>query len=112
LIRNGTAIPACRNSALPWRSIIRKPTGPRAGRSRLYSTSTALVEVLKRGGDNLTRENVMKVVANTDFEINTYITGIRIKTSPTDFYPIEQVQMRFTGEKWRLFGPIIDGNAE
>ncbi len=47
------------------------------------------------------------------FEINTYVPGIRIKTSPTDFFPIEQVQMmRFTGEKWQLFGPIIDGHAE
>jgi branched-chain amino acid transport system substrate-binding protein len=55
----------------------------------------------------------MKLVANMDFEINTYIPGIRIKTSPTDFCPIEQVQMmRFTGEKWQLFGPIIDGHAE
>ena len=78
-----------------------------------FNTSTALVEVLKRCGDNLKRENVMKVVANLDFEINTYIPGIRIKTSPTDFYPIEQVQMmKFTGEKWQLFGPIIDGHAE
>ncbi len=78
-----------------------------------YNMSTALVEVLKRSGDNLTRENVMKVVANLDFEINTYVPGIRIKTSPTDFYPIEQVQMmKFTGENWQLFGPIIDGHAE
>ena len=78
-----------------------------------WNTSTALVEVLKRCGDNLTRENVMKVVANMDFEIDTYIPGIRIKTTPTDFYPIEQVQMmKFTGEKWELFGPVIDGHAE
>jgi branched-chain amino acid transport system substrate-binding protein len=78
-----------------------------------YNLSTGLVEVLKRCGDNLTRENVMKVVANMDFEIDTYVPGIRIKTSPTDFYPIEQVQMmRFTGEHWQLFGPIIDGHAE
>ena len=49
--------------------------------------------MLKRCGDNLTRENVMKIVANLDFEINTYIPGIHIKTTPTDFYPIEQVQM-------------------
>ena len=84
-------------------------SGPLTG----YNFSTAMVEVLKRCGDNLTRENVMKVVANMDFEINTYIPGIRIKTSPTDFYPIEQVQMmRFTGENWQLFGPIIDGHAE
>jgi ABC-type branched-subunit amino acid transport system substrate-binding protein len=78
-----------------------------------YNMSTALIEVLKRSGDNLTRENIMKVVANLDFEINTYVPGIRIKTSPTDFYPIEQVQMmKFTGENWQLFGPIIDGHAE
>ena len=84
-------------------------SGPLTG----YNMSTALVEVLKRCGDNLTRENVMKIVANLDFEINTYIPGIRIKTSPTDFYPIEQVQMmKFTGANWQLFGPIIDGHAE
>src|SRR6202142_64171 len=84
-------------------------SGPLTG----YNMSTALVEVLKRCGDNLTRDNVMKIAANMDFEINTYIPGIRIKTSPTDFYPIEQVQMmKFTGEKWQLFGPIIDGPAE
>lgn len=66
----------------------------------------------KRCRDNLTRENVMKVVANLDFEIDTLIPGIRIKTTPTDFFPIEQVQMmRFTGERWQMFGPILDGHA-
>jgi branched-chain amino acid transport system substrate-binding protein len=78
-----------------------------------FNASTALMEVLKRCGDNLTRENVMRVVANLDFEIDTYIPGIRIKTTPTDFYPTEQVQMmRFTGERWQLFGPMLDGHAE
>ncbi len=78
-----------------------------------WNTSTALVEVLKRCGDDLTREHVMKIVANMDFDIDTYLPGIHIKTTSTDFYPIEQVQMmRFTGEKWQLFGPIIDGHAE
>src|SRR5579871_384319 len=78
-----------------------------------WNTSTALTEVLKRCGDNLTRENVMKVVANMDFEIGNYLPGIRVKTTPTDFFPIEQVQMsRFNGTNWELFGPIIDGHAE
>src|SRR5258708_8219552 len=48
-----------------------------------YNTSTPFIEVVKRCGDNLTRENVMKIVANPDFAINTYLPGIRIKTSPT-----------------------------
>jgi ABC-type branched-subunit amino acid transport system substrate-binding protein len=84
-----------------------------AGTVVAFGVAQTLVQVLKQCGDNLTRENIMKVVANLDFEINTYIPGIRIKTSPTDFYPIEQVQMmKFTGENWQLFGPIIDGHAE
>jgi branched-chain amino acid transport system substrate-binding protein len=87
----------------------RSESGPLTG----YNLSTALVYLLTRCGDNLTRENVMKMVANMDFEIDTYVPGIRIKTSPADFFPIEQVQMmRFTGEKWQLFGPIIDGHTE
>jgi branched-chain amino acid transport system substrate-binding protein len=78
-----------------------------------FTVSTALVKVLQRCGDNLTRENVMKMVADMDYEVDTYIPGIHVKTTPTDFYPIEQVQMmRFSGQKWELFGPIIDGHAE
>jgi branched-chain amino acid transport system substrate-binding protein len=78
-----------------------------------FNASNALAEVLRRCGDNLTRDNIMKVVANLDFEIDTLIPGIRIKTTPTDFFPIEQVQMmRFTGEHWQLFGPIFNGRAE
>jgi hypothetical protein len=38
---------------------------------------------------------------------------VRIKTSPTDFFPIEQLQMmKFSGEKWELFGPVIDTHQE
>src|ERR1700730_14874162 len=43
-----------------------------------------------------------------------WVKPSRLITSPTDYYPIEpplQV-MRFTGERWRLFGPIIDGHSE
>jgi branched-chain amino acid transport system substrate-binding protein len=77
-----------------------------------FNASNALVEVLKRCGDNLMRDNVMKVVANLDFEIDGLIPGIRVKTTETDFYPIEQVQMmRFTGERWEAFGPILDGHV-
>jgi branched-chain amino acid transport system substrate-binding protein len=38
------------------------------------------------------------------------LPGITVNTSPTDFAPIKQLQMmRFTGERWERFGPIIDG---
>jgi branched-chain amino acid transport system substrate-binding protein len=38
------------------------------------------------------------------------LPGIKANTSPTDYFPIEQMQMqRFTGERWQLFGPVITG---
>ncbi len=52
----------------------------------------------------------MKQAANLSFEIGIYLPGTRIKTSPTDFAPIEQLQMeRFKGEAWDRFGPVMSG---
>ena len=72
-----------------------------------------MVQVLKQCGDNLTRENVMKQAANLkDFESGLLLPGIKINTSPTDFYPLEQLQlMRFEGESWKLFGPVLSGEV-
>ncbi|HAP13777.1 MAG TPA: branched-chain amino acid ABC transporter substrate-binding protein, partial [Afipia sp.] len=65
----------------------------------------------KMCGDNLTRENVMKQAASIkDLQQEMGLPGIKINTSPTDFAPIEQLQMmKFKGERWELFGPIISG---
>ena len=89
------------------------PEGNRLDGSVVYGYGAAqtLVKVLQMCGDDLTRENVMKQAASLkDFEPDTLLPGIKINTSPTDFAPIEQLQMmRFKGEKWELFGPIISG---
>jgi hypothetical protein len=75
-----------------------------------YGVAKGLEQVLRQCGDDLTRENVMKQAANLNFEIGIYLPGTRIKTSPTDFSPIEQLQMeRFKGETWERFGPILSG---
>jgi branched-chain amino acid transport system substrate-binding protein len=40
------------------------------------------------------------------------LPGIRINTSPSDFAPIQAVQlMRFDGKTWVRFGDIIDAAA-
>jgi len=69
------------------------------------------VQVLKQCGDDLTRESVMKEAANLHgFRVPMLLPGITINTSPTDFAPIKQIQMaRFDGERWQLFGPLING---
>jgi branched-chain amino acid transport system substrate-binding protein len=75
-----------------------------------YIVSQTLMQVLKQCGDELTRENVMKQAANLNLELPLLLPGIKIKTGPNDYFPIEQLQMmRFNGERWEFFGPILNG---
>jgi branched-chain amino acid transport system substrate-binding protein len=76
-----------------------------------YATAQTLVQVLKQCGDELTRENIMKQAKNLkNFELGLLLPGIKINTGPTDYYPIEQMQMsRFNGEHGELFGTPISG---
>ena len=71
------------------------------------------MQVLKQCGDDLSRENVMKQAANLkNFTVPMLLPGIAINTSPTDFAPIKQIQMaRFDGQRWQLFGSLINGQA-
>ena len=79
-----------------------------------YSVTHLMIHVLKAAGDNLTRDNVMKVAASLKgVELPLLLPGIKINTSPTDFYPIQAVQMsRFKGEKWELFGSILANESQ
>lgn len=76
-----------------------------------YTVAQGLVQVLKQCVDNLTRENVMRQAANLeDLRLGMLLPGITINTRPTDYAPIKQMQMmRFTGEQWVLFGPVMTG---
>ena len=57
-----------------------------------YGVAQAMEQVLEQCGDDLTRENIMKQAANLKtFELDVLLPGIKIKTSPTDFAPIEQL---------------------
>jgi ABC-type branched-subunit amino acid transport system substrate-binding protein len=78
-----------------------------------YAVVQTVVQVLKQCGDNLTRENVMKQAANLkDFRTEMLLPGIKIDTSPTDFAPINQLQLqRFNGERWELFGDVISADV-
>jgi len=78
-----------------------------------YSVAQTMVQVLKQCGDTLTRENIMKQAASLhDLELPMLLPGIKINTSPTDFAPMNQVQLaRFDGERWQLFGAVLAGAA-
>ena len=76
-----------------------------------YNLAANLVYVLKTCGDDLTRENIMKVAANMkDVELPMLIPGIKINTSATDFFPVAQLKLaRFDGNRWNLFGEVLSG---
>jgi branched-chain amino acid transport system substrate-binding protein len=75
-----------------------------------YSTTQLLVEILKRCGDDLTRENVMKQTTGLKgVVLDLALPGITINSSPTDYRLNKQLQMmKFDGDRWIGFGPIIE----
>ena len=76
-----------------------------------YNASTLLKHVLENCAD-LSRPGLMACAANIkDVELPMTLPGIKINTSPTDFYPVQAEQLsKFDGEKWVLFGEIIDAS--
>ena len=96
-----------------WRAFMDKyyPEGDRNSSFNTYGYGTAqlLEMVLRNCGDNLTRENVMKQATSLkDIQLDISLPRITINTSPTDYRVIKQLQMmRFKGERWEGFGPII-----
>jgi len=98
---------------LEWKEFMQKyyPTGDLNDASNAYgyAVSNLVHIVLKQCGDDLTRANIMKQAANLkDIQLPMIIDGIKVNTSPTDYYPLQAVRLaRFKGETWELFGNII-----
>ncbi|MBI2736081.1 MAG: ABC transporter substrate-binding protein [Rhodospirillales bacterium] len=78
-----------------------------------YSVSFLMEQTLKKCGDNLTHENLMRQAANHQrLRVPGLLPGITVSTSPTDFYPVQAVQLqRFKGESWELFGEIMHAES-
>jgi branched-chain amino acid transport system substrate-binding protein len=73
-----------------------------------YTVAQATVQVFKQCGDDLTHENIMKQAANMDIALPMMLPGIKVKTSPTDYFPVQAMRLqRFNGEVWELFGETI-----
>src|SRR5713226_7319341 len=95
-----------------WRAFMAKyyPDGDIKDNSNVYGYAVAqtLVQTLKQCGDNLTRENVMKQAASLDMSPGLLAPGVKISTSPTDFFPIKQMRLqKFDGKSWVPFGEAL-----
>lgn len=76
-----------------------------------YALARTMVDVLKRCGNDLSRENVMRQAESLKgLQIPMLLPGIVVNTSAADHAPLEQMQMeRFTAGRWERFGPVRSG---
>jgi branched-chain amino acid transport system substrate-binding protein len=97
-----------------WVTFMRKyyPQGDLADQLTIsgYSYAVLIAEVLRRCGDNLTRENLMQVATHLEgVRIPMLLPGITLNTSPNDYNPIKQWRLqRFDGHKWELLDDLIE----
>lgn len=70
-----------------------------------YSEAQLIVHILKKAGDNLTRENILKQASNLDTTLPMLLPGTEIKTTPDDYALIKSLQLiKFSGDKWEFTG--------
>ncbi len=73
-----------------------------------YISGQALEYVLKKAGDNLTRDNVLKQATTLkDVRLPMMMPGVTLGNSPTDYFPINTMQLvRFNGKELEPVGDV------
>jgi branched-chain amino acid transport system substrate-binding protein len=80
----------------------------------LYGMAKAydVVKVLGLAGANPTRAKLVYAARHMNWTNPFTIPGVKIKTSPTDPFPISQVKLiRFQDGRWNEFGSLISGRG-
>jgi ABC-type branched-subunit amino acid transport system substrate-binding protein len=74
-----------------------------------YGVATIMTYVLKRCGDDLSRENIMRQATNIkDYAGPFALPGAKINTSPDDYRVNRQFRLaRFDGANWEWFGELL-----
>ena len=68
-----------------------------------YAEGQALIAILQKAGDNLTRDNIKNIAANIDISVPLLLG--KFHTTPTDYSPIALYQLAtFDGHHWKLTG--------
>lgn len=83
--------------------------------ANIYGMAAAytLVDVLRRAGRSPTRASVLRAATSLSETTNPFmLPGLTLKTTTTDRFAIEQVQMyRYTKGTWQVVGPILPARA-
>ena len=99
-----------------YRSILQRflPSAKAEDVFNYYGMAVAytMVDTLKKAGRNPTRAGVLKAATHLD-ETNPFLLpGLRIKTSPSDYYPIDRVKLaRYRADHWQFFGKLVNARG-
>jgi ABC-type branched-subunit amino acid transport system substrate-binding protein len=67
-----------------------------------------MVDALRHAGRNPTRESLLRAATHLDEKNPFLLPGIRVKTSPSDYYPLDRVHLlRYRSGRWVLFGKLV-----
>jgi len=71
-----------------------------------------MVDALRRAGANPTRDSLLRAATHLD-ETNPFLLpGIRIRTSPKDYYPMDKARfVRYSNGLWVLFGKLVNARG-
>ena len=71
-----------------------------------------MVDTLRKAGRNPTRASVLRAATHLN-EVNPYLLpGVRIQTSPNDYYPMDKVKLaRYSGTHWQFFGKLVNAQG-
>jgi len=103
-------------TVLLYQSILRRflPSAKSEDVFNYYGMAVAytMVDTLRKAGRNLTRAGVLKAATHLD-ETNPFLLpGLRIETSPSDYYPIDQVKLaRYHADHWQFFGKLVNARG-
>ena len=73
-----------------------------------------MVDVLKKAGSKLTRQNIVDIASSQLNETNNpmVLPGMIVKTTKTDHFPIQQMQIeKWQTDHWVLAGSLIDARS-
>ena len=67
-----------------------------------------MVDTLRKAGRNPNRASVLRAATHLN-EVNPFLLpGVRIQTSPNDYYPMDKVKLaRYRGTHWHFFGSLV-----
>ena len=79
-----------------------------------YASANAMAYVIRQAGDNLTRDNLIRIAGNLkDVKVPGTLPGLLLNTSPTNHGPLSTLQLaRFNGTQWVSFGEPLSAGKQ